>query len=181
MPNESDPNVLCLAAGRKARRTGIGNVSLVNCTDETFLLIRAKGSGKLRSAGLVACTESGEGFVHRLCEPGWRASLGPRQVVGLAVRAAGIAGHALFSLQTTGGKALASLSYQLEPGPEGDLGVFSLQPQAAGAADLLLVPWLPEGIFLLARAAHRQAMRQLLAECGEPPAGPDLPPPGWPE
>jgi hypothetical protein len=144
-------------------------VCLANGTTERFILVRAKGNGRLRTASLLAGTErlDGEGFAYRLAEPGWRTVLEPGQALALETRFPAGTGQALFSLQDAAGRALACLTYALEPdpasGPGPVRGVLALQPQAPGAQDLLLVPGPPGNVFLV-RQAQLPALRQVLEE-----------------
>lgn len=180
MPSETKPATFPLRTGWSPAGRGEGAVCLANCTVEAFQLVRAKGSGKLRSTPMLAGTEQpdGSGFAYRLSEPGWRITLGPGQVVGLEARSGPCAGHALFSLQDPSGKALASIGYTLvaEAGAGPLRGELSLQPQGAEARDLLLVTGgLPGNVFLV-RQAQLGALRQALAEYAQDhPSGPLTP------
>jgi hypothetical protein len=181
MPTEAKPSFPLRTAWDPSSR-GEGAVCLANCTLEPFVFVRAKGSGKLRSATLLAGTELPDDsrFAYRMCEPGWRILLGPGQAVGLETRKGPCAGQALFSLQDAAGKALASLGYTLAQGPEAGpaRGEMTLQPQSAEARDLLLVTGgLPGNVFLV-RQAQLGALRKAIEDHARelpPGAGPLTP------
>jgi hypothetical protein len=166
MPSEITPVFTSFDRIRELAGQGDGTVCLANCTSETFIIVRAKGTGRLRTAALLVGTgqADGAGF-YRLCEPGWRAALGPGQALALQARSGPCAGQALFSLQDDAGKALASLAYAmgLEPGVGPVRGELSLLAQAPGAADLLLAAHgpMPGGVFLV-REAQLPVLREAL-------------------
>ena len=168
MPSEAKPASFPLRTAWDPSSRGEGAICLANCTVETFVLVRAKGSGKMRSATLLAGTEvPDEGrFAYRMCEPGWRMLLGPGQALGLEVRKGPCAGQALFSLQDAAGKALASLGYTLVQDPEGGpvRGELTLLAQSAGARDLVLdASGLPGNVFLV-RQAQLATLREALED-----------------
>lgn len=163
---------------RDSASRGDGALCLANCTTESFILVRAKGSGKLRTAALLAGTEpsDGGGFAYRLCEPGWRQTLCPGQELALTARSGPCAGVALFSLQDAAGKAMASLTYTMvpEPGDGPARGQLTLEVQGPGARALQLATAgsLPGNVFLV-RESQLGALRQALEEYDrEHPAGP---------
>jgi hypothetical protein len=179
MPTEAKPASFPLRTAWDPSSRGEGAICLANGTVEAFVLVRAKGSGKMRSATLLAGTEvPDEGrFAYRMCEPGWRMLLAPGQALGLEVRKGPCAGQALFSLQDAAGKALASLGYTLVQDPEGGpvRGELTLLAQSAGARDLVLATGgLPGKVFLV-RQAQLATLREALENDHPPEPGPLTP------